>query len=53
MTEPVTQKPSLAEVLLSLEPIEDGFPAVDDPPVRPAMPLASAICPTVSRRVQE
>ena len=36
--EPVPRR-SLAEVLATLEPIEEGFPAVDDPPVRPERPL--------------
>lgn len=37
--EPVTRRPSLAEVLATLEPIEEDFPVVDDPPVRPEQPL--------------
>ena len=36
--EPVTRRPSLAEVLATLEPIEEDF-VFDDPPVRPEQPL--------------
>ena len=36
--EPVPQR-SLAEVLATLEPIEEGFPALEDPAVRPERPL--------------
>ncbi len=37
--EPVERERSLAEVLATMEPIEEGFPTVDDPPVRPEQPL--------------
>ena len=37
--EPVERERSLAEVLAAMEPIEEGFPTVDDPPVRPEQPL--------------
>lgn len=37
--QPVARKPSLADILATLEPIEEGFPDVDDPPVRPEQPL--------------
>ena len=32
--EPVTKAPTLAEILPSLEPIDEEFPRIDDPPVR-------------------
>ena len=31
--EPVVKESPLAEVLATLEPIEEGFPTIDDPPV--------------------
>ena len=53
MVEPVVQESSLAEVLATLEPIEEGFPTIDDPPVRPEETLTSPICPAVSTRREE
>ena len=32
---PVDQKPSLAEVLSRLVPLEEDFPPIEDPPVEP------------------
>ena len=37
--EPVARERSLSEVLATLEQIEEGFPPVDDQPVRPERPL--------------
>ena len=48
MAQPVVPQPSLAEVLATLEPIEEGFPPIDDPPVRPEQALPWPICPAVS-----
>ncbi len=53
MVEPVVQESSLAEVLATLEPIEEGFPNIDDPPVRPEETLTWPICPAVSTRREE
>ena len=33
--EPVDRKPSLAAVLARLEPLEEDFPEIEDPPTRP------------------
>jgi len=33
--EPIPQKPSLAELLARLEPLNEDFPASEDPPVLP------------------
>ena len=33
--EPVDRKPSLAEVLSRLAPLEEDFPNIEDPPVEP------------------
>ena len=33
--EPVDRKPSLAAVLSRLEPLEEDFPEIEDPPTRP------------------
>lgn len=33
--EPVDRKPSLAEVLSRLAPLEEEFPNIEDPPVEP------------------
>ena len=33
--EPVDRKPSLAEVLARLEPLEEDFPEIEDPPTKP------------------
>ena len=37
--EPVKRRPSLAEVLAGLTPLDEDFPAIDDPPVTPEDPL--------------
>ena len=33
--EPVERVPTLAEVLSGLEPVDENFPSIDDPPVKP------------------
>ena len=33
--EPVERRPSLAEVLAGLTPLDEDFPEIDDPPVAP------------------
>ena len=33
--EPVDRVPTLAEVLSGLEPVDENFPSIDDPPVKP------------------
>jgi len=33
--EPVDRSPSLAEILANLEPLDEDFPEMDDPPVKP------------------
>ena len=33
--EPVERTPTLAEVLAGLAPLDEEFPSIDDPPVRP------------------
>ena len=33
--EPVERVPSLAEVLAGLTPLDEDFPAIDDPPAKP------------------
>ena len=33
--EPVERRPSLAEVLAGLEPLDEDFPEIDDPPAQP------------------
>ena len=33
--EPINQSPSLKEVLSSLQPLDDDFPTIDDPPTTP------------------
>ena len=33
--EPVRPKPSLAQVLATLEPLDEDFPTIDDPPTTP------------------
>lgn len=35
VVEPVKRTPSLAEVLATLEPLEEDFPAIADPPTEP------------------
>ncbi len=35
VVEPVKRTPSLAEVLATLEPLEEDFPAIADPPAGP------------------
>ncbi|MCY4550504.1 MAG: AbrB/MazE/SpoVT family DNA-binding domain-containing protein [Defluviicoccus sp.] len=37
--EPVERRPTLAEVLSSLEPLDEDFPEIDDPPTKPENPL--------------
>lgn len=33
--EPVARRPSLAAVLATLSPIDEDFPEIDDPPLKP------------------
>ena len=33
--EPINRSPSLAEVLSSLQPLDEDFPTIDDPPTTP------------------
>ena len=33
--EPIDRKPSIAEVLAQLEPLEEDFPEIADPPTKP------------------
>lgn len=35
VVEPVERTPTLAEVLASLAPLDEEFPSIDDPPVKP------------------
>ena len=37
--EPVERRPILAEVLSRLEPLDEDFPEIDDPPTVPEDPL--------------
>ena len=33
--EPIERRPTLAEVLAGLDPLDDEFPEIDDPPTKP------------------
>ena len=35
IVEPIDRKPSIAEVLAGLEPLEEDFPEIEDPPTKP------------------
>lgn len=37
--EPVERRPTLAEVLAGLVPLDEDFPEIDDPPTKPEDPL--------------
>ena len=37
--EPVERPPTLAEVLSRLEPLDEDFPEIDDPPTKPEVHL--------------
>lgn len=39
MVEPLPRPPSLAEVIGTLEDLDESFPEIDDPPVTPEQPL--------------
>ena len=39
IVEPVERRPSLAEVLSRLKPLDEDFGVLDDPPTRPEDPL--------------
>ena len=37
--EPVERRPTLAQVLAGLAPLDEDFPEIDDPPTKPEDPL--------------